>query len=327
MYKFTQLLQQQKTIFLVVIVCLVVLLVKNFMDNTKFKSRLSELFNTDDKRLMTENLSSADKSWLEEQAKRQEGIRKTCAKYGNEAIRPIRYNKLMFGEKLLYCHIQKVGCTVWMTTTFSKIVGTNNRWDVIHASEVKRSQSPVIFAQMIPSSNLTLAPLEENQNSIVSFAAVRHPFERLVSAYMDRVLHLKEKQFGDIDFKRFIDDHVIRKYASCEAMFGWCMDEHVKPYNTACSFCTIPYTILGRIETFDQDRAQILRKAGYEEERKKHLILNSNKQHVKANPEQRSTREWTEHYFKQLTLNETESLRKIFALDFEMFAYDPYLYG
>ena len=40
-----------------------------------------------------------------------------------------------------------------------------------------------------------------------------------------------------------------------------------------------------------------------------------------------STKEWTDKLFKQLDPKDIERLRQVYKIDFELFLYDPYIYG
>ena len=75
------------------------------------------------------------------------------------------------------------------------------------------------------------------------------------------------------------------------------------------------------METFEEDRREILTLAGLKYEKKK---SNSHQEILKT---KLSTKELTRNYFKKLPSDVTEKLKILYKYDFEMFNYDPQLYS
>ena len=90
---------------------------------------------------------------------------------------------------------------------------------------------------------------------------------RLVSAYVDKVLHrsdYKYQKLEGLDFSSFVN-HVLNEYnkSDCKTSYNvpcFNVDVHWRPYNARCSYCDIPYNVIGRVETFEEDVQYILLK-------------------------------------------------------------------
>ena len=95
-----------------------------------------------------------------------------------------------------------------------------------------------------------------NEEHYFAFSFVRHPFDRLVSAYIEKIemnktgyfqLHIgaiKEK-YGNVTFNNFLL-HVLSTKGN--------PNEHWLPFYKTCSYCDFGFDqFIGRLETFDRD--------------------------------------------------------------------------
>ena len=93
----------------------------------------------------------------------------------------------------------------------------------------------------------------------VSITNVRHPFERLVSGYLDAVPGGKFKAFRGQTFEQFVQHTVLREAkASKNNKTFYQMNEHWRPANAYCGFCNIRYNAISKTETFNEDKMRIL---------------------------------------------------------------------
>ena len=151
----------------------------------------------------------------------------------------------------------------------------------------------------------------------ISFVNVRHPFERLVSAYLDKDNGWMRGIRGKT-FKEFIEDTLLleaKESQNNQTLLK--MNPHWRPYNCFCAFCNIDYQIISKTETFSEDRAKIRQVLGLEKEEKtKELHSHS------GNNIQNLTRE----LFRNISKMDKTEIKHIYQYDFEMFEYDPDLY-
>ena len=162
------------------------------------------------------------------------------------------------------------------------------------------------------------------ENDIHLFTFVRHPFERLISAYKSKVLH--RTYIGDQRTKALLED--IKSFSDFVDFVIHENDRqgvnaHWKTISQKCHHCAIPYNVIGRMETFDEDLNYIILQLGLENIlpiKNINTLSNTNrdsKQH-KANEDKK--KECLE-YFSKLTRSQIEQLYQIYKIDFEMFGY------
>lgn len=191
--------------------------------------------------------------------------------------------------------------------------------------------------------------LETSLPGSVSFITVREPFERLLSAYRNKLERYRQKYY------RKIGHEMIKKYRNeSELLFGKIknygptfyefvryitemhklkgkamnFDEHWAPYYQFCTPCHINFTIITKVETLKRDTDYVIYQAGLEsvllkpvKEKKLRVktIMNKAK-------DGKNTKSLLKKYFKQLDKKNLEDLMKIYGIDFEMFGYDPTTY-
>ena len=160
-----------------------------------------------------------------------------------------------------------------------------------------------------------------------SFANVRHPFERLVSAYLDSVVNWKTKpasqtkenlsKYEGQSFKDFVTSTVLREAKESTDMMYSQMFTDWRPYHTHCNFCKVPFKVISKMETFDEDRGRILKMLGVEDEKKDiRLRVHGGNQ----------IQNMTMEYFKNIPKEVKNELLELYQYEFDMFNYDKYMY-
>ena len=92
---------------------------------------------------------------------------------------------------------------------------------------------------------------------------------------------------------------------------GTCtLDKHWLPFITKCGYCTVPYTVIGRLETMEDDLQYIGQMAGV-----------GLKKVLRNKSSGGSTSSLAREYFRQLDRELVLQLYQLYRVDFEMFGY------
>lgn len=92
------------------------------------------------------------------------------------------------------------------------------------------------------------------------FAFVRHPFDRIISAYENKIvdglysqlIDLLNRRYGDQSFESF----------AMYVISNWPWNCHWRRQADLCDFCSAGFDVVGKMETFDDDAKYILAKLG-----------------------------------------------------------------
>ena len=264
-------------------------------------------------------------NWLETMETRYEEtnkhIKEVCQKYGIYNPTKPRLSQWLVdtNHHLAFCGNAKVGSTTWMHH-FNALLpegerpwgnGTGTLRDSIRFKILKRFHLWFsLNSERINSGNYFPELLK--QDNITIFTFVRHPFERLVSAYNDKI---KSK---NVSFSNFAK-RVIRAFDKQK------MDGHWKPFLKNCHHCFVHYNIIGRMESFQEDVQYIIIKHKLENILPINNTLNfrslNSKSLNKIDAKQASLEK-----FSQLTKTEIKKLYELYRLDFELFNYDLDIY-
>lgn len=155
------------------------------------------------------------------------------------------------------------------------------------------------------------APLEAKLNWIDSSP-------RLVSAFEDKMLYQNDKSYSKLaskvngSFANFAH-HIITTFEKCNGPHKPCKnDVHWRRYVDRCSYCSINYDVIGKMETFSRDVRFIFSSTAVVDEQWEVRQLNA-----VHHDDHRG-----ERYFRDLPRNVRLKLFQIYRLDFEMFNYD-----
>ena len=292
-------------------------------------------------------------------SKINERIKRICKKFNNPIREAINETLLLVDtrHKLAGCTHAKVGSSTWWHHFISllskeakqKLEKRFGEHYGLHQSYIRDSFFALTKNQIphTPENLIELYLLNKffKRNKILTFSFVRHPFERLVSAYMDRVLDKKMKgRMGGDDrgydewykkhhsFKSFVE-LVLKEYKTyCLAKIQksypryqaqlyennceFDINLHWRPYASACSYCHIHFDVIGQMETFSEDARYIIQKSNLGKK-----ISIDDIDVVKHSTKQNTTT-MTKTYFSRLTKNQIQDLYQMYRMDFEMFDFD-----
>ncbi|XP_046682182.1 carbohydrate sulfotransferase 11 isoform X1 [Homalodisca vitripennis] len=270
--------------------------------------------------------------WIPEQLiyiNRQENINKFCNKIENKSteIKNIVSNKELLEHilvdskhKMLYCYVPKVACTNWKRV-FMIMTG------MVQTSDILSIPSTVVHQQhYIPSLlNFTDEQIQEMLQTHTKFIFVRHPFERLLSAYKNKFEQRYnsskyfQSRFGRKIVKTFRanpsykslmngDDVTFSEFVAYVTSKNSVFNEHWMPIDKLCEPCLVKYDFVGKYETLNRDAQYILDQVGVGEISFPRIRPTNTSSHLSR-------------YISQLSYNSIISLYKIYRNDFKLFQY------
>ena len=176
---------------------------------------------------------------------------------------------------------------------------------------------------------------EEIVATYFKFTFVREPFERLLSAYIDKFLYPRTKDrpilfahgpkilknfrpnatklalqtLNDITFREFIEYLITKKGNGSSPVMDWHWDNYVN----VCGMCAVNYDFIGHYETYDQDLADFKDAASLSSEQAR--LFN-----IYANNKSETALKML-HFYSQIPLEWINALHLVFRANFEMFGY------
>ncbi|XP_046436283.1 carbohydrate sulfotransferase 11 isoform X1 [Neodiprion fabricii] len=264
-------------------------------------------------------------------ADRRNFLAEKCAeegldKPGNDSLhKPNAWEFLVNRQHhLIWCNIFKAASTSWMYN-FNLLAGYS-------AQFLKASKTvPLTLArQRYP--RPTAKELATYLNDSVSFLIVRHPFERLLSGYRDKL----EQSLPNTYHSKLgvhILSHYRRKTASgsrqgpryplfeefvrwllCEWKAGNELDMHWTPIANFCTPCQVRFDVIAKFETLHDDQNYLIKHAHLD-----HVIKPEWKNPTRGT----QTKNAVKSYFTQLTKSQIRDLYQMFRYDFILFDYSP----
>jgi len=220
-------------------------------------------------------------------------------------------------HSVIWCKVPKAGSSTW-TYNFLKLAGVDPKE---HIHKVLRDHYPK------QESNRVMA-------DTFRFMVVRHPFERLLSAYRDKLEDLsRDLEARDGYYYSTYGKYIVEAYREGSNNTGlgreptWRefityilntpltkFDEHWTPIWMLCSPCIVRYDVIAKMETFSEDTQYTLAQAGLENK------LTVEWKHRTGTGGSSDT---IAEYFSELTKSEVAALFRKYQLDFELYGYDP----
>jgi hypothetical protein len=228
--------------------------------------------------------------------KRNSHLRWKCSLL-NQISGPENEIRLYHWKNLNYCKIPKAGSTYWM--------------QIFMALENEKNMSH-IFGQnrfLYHSHAMTTVSWRETSAADVIFHFTRNPYSRLFSAYVDKVFLPGYEQLTtnitkkigkpcnqSVTFEEFLK-YIFVYYAN---------EPHWQPISTLCSSCTVPYNVIGKQETFNQDVLFIFDQLDISHNSKQHFFKNLQEKH-------------RENTIQEITKDMAVAARKSSCMTFSLF--------
>ena len=211
--------------------------------------------------------------------------------------------------KLLGCSIDKVGSTN-LQRIFYILNGLTNETDPgkvprgaarKHTNEFFQKQRPNLVAEVIP-----------RLKSYTTFMFVRHPLERLVSAYRDSkpngIFQQLRMNSTVPNFNKYID--ILLQHKSHYS-------HPQRPLYVMCNPCKLRYDFIGSLDDFDHDLTTILRAVGAENAVTIPKRNDTGYRQTKSSVVFKS-------YYKDIPIDTIEKVEQIYGLDYALFGFENY---
>ncbi|XP_003489107.1 carbohydrate sulfotransferase 11 [Bombus impatiens] len=245
----------------------------------------------------------------------------------NENLNPESFRNILVDEQheLLYCYVPKVACTNWKRV----LMVATGKWPGNDPMEIPADQahSPGTFQRL---TNYTLSEIERMLATYDKLIVVRHPLERLLSAYRNKLEAKHEKssryfqtRFGKKIIRRYRqnatveslrngDDVTFREFVQfvTDDSSNETRNEHWKPIYELCHPCLVNYNLVSKYESLVEDATEVLERMGVES-------VNFPTKPVNSEP----TAKKLEKYYSTLTYKQLRKLADLYKLDLRLFDY------
>uniref|UniRef100_T1IJL8 Carbohydrate sulfotransferase n=1 Tax=Strigamia maritima TaxID=126957 RepID=T1IJL8_STRMM len=241
----------------------------------------------------------------------------------NQPLHSKNFNHIIVDDKhkLLYCYVPKVACTNWKRI----LMFLNDYSDFRDPLDIPANDSHQADAFRTLDS---YTPLEKEQRieHYFKFLFVRHPFDRLVSAYRNKFTQNYNIYFhnrygrliiqkyrtkaskeslqrgNDVTFSEFV------QYLTDPQTHGTPLNEHWMPVFDLCHPCHIKYDVVGKFESLDKDADAVLRQI------KTDKIMTFPKKN-------RTITKITDDFLNTLSPEQLFKLYQVYVIDFKMYNY------
>lgn len=257
---------------------------------------------------------------------RRRHLKKACHtlgldKKGNDTLhKPNPWEYLVdLKHHLVWCNVFKAASTSWMYN-FNILAGYSPDF-------LRKIRTPPLTLARQKYGRPTLESLRKalRQDATISFLIVRHPLERLLSAYRDKIQHAVK---GSLHYR--LGREIIRiyrkkgiggpRYPTYPEFVEWFidfvksgqpLDMHWTPIVEFCTPCMFNIKVIAHTETLEEDQDYIIKQAGLQD-----IIKPQWK-----NAGRGSTTDEISKYYSQLTRSQILHLYHIYRFDFELFDY------
>ncbi|XP_066959686.1 carbohydrate sulfotransferase 11-like [Macrobrachium rosenbergii] len=256
----------------------------------------------------------------------------------NQVFENMRY---IMKHNMIWCPVFKAASTTWVKNLLLIAGETKIAQKSLHARVRQlfgQPEDPTVRDKVV----------QEFQKMLI----VRHPLERLLSAYRDKMLrvrnehdpHVKIQQeilrlypdpksptpkptkgprnkvLGHPTFTQFlmkVRDDLLKAWSSDGKFL---VNMHWRPVWLTCAPCQVPYDYIAKMESLDLEQEYIIRQMGLQD-----LLYNAHT-HSSNFDSYNTTSEAVKEYFRQVPRRLLRDVVELYQLDFTLFDYSPDLY-
>ncbi|XP_013187507.1 carbohydrate sulfotransferase 11 isoform X1 [Amyelois transitella] len=262
---------------------------------------------------------------------RREFLRSECARLGLDGSGHKAYAwEYLINRQyhVIWCNIFKAASTSWMYN-FNLMANYT-------AAFLDKTRVVLLELARKKYARPTVEMIKKAQADSITFLIVRHPLERLASAYNDKIVHAWPKSFHDKMGQRIIKKYrkllsgdepaPKERYPVFEEFVAYVLDEwkakrmldmHWTPYSRFCTPCKFNFDVILKFETLDEDQRFLIQLARLQDVVK---------------PEWRNSGKGTNtlhnmnHLYSRLTRKQLDGLYNLYKNDFLLFNYTVHNY-
>ncbi len=212
----------------------------------------------------------------------------------------------------MYCYIPKVACTTFRVL----IAGSASRIPLERVTRGRRSLQFVHSDRFLPSHGVRMlksynaSGRAKRIRTYFKFIAVRHPFDRLLSAWRDKRMH------GGVAHNA-TEDQLKNFSGFLQHVANGAKNRHWKPMAATCNPCAMQYSSIVRLERANQDLPLILSKLPDPAGNPNTLQSNNKKSPVSPSDKLAGLTS----FYKNIDPNVVQKLLSIYSADFRLFGY------
>ncbi|XP_030385116.1 carbohydrate sulfotransferase 11 isoform X2 [Scaptodrosophila lebanonensis] len=263
---------------------------------------------------------------------RRERLRDKCTDFGLDVLGHDSWHtpntwEFLVNKKyhIIWCNVFKAASSSWMFN-FNVLAGYS-------PSYLRKTKKILLNLARERYPRVSLEELREAQNDSVTFIIARNPFERLLSAYRDKMVFALPYSFHDKLGRSIVRNYRKKqtllarsantKYPSFPEFVHWLLDQvkrgsfidmHFVASTSFCTPCLIRFDMILKFESLAEDQLYLIEKTGL-----KRVIAPVWRNMGKGG---RKTNELQRQFYSQLTRQEMLELYEYYKYDFELFDYD-----
>ncbi|XP_039759489.1 carbohydrate sulfotransferase 11 isoform X2 [Pararge aegeria] len=255
---------------------------------------------------------------------RRDYLRSECSRLGLDGTG----HKAYAWEYLINRQYHVIWCNIFKAASTSWMYNFNLMANYTAAFLDRTKEVPLELARK-KYARPTVEMIRKAQGDSITFLIVRHPLERLASAYNDKIVHAWPKSFHDQMGRRIIKKYrkagtkpvPTERYPVFEEFVSYVLDEarvkrsldmHWTPYSDFCTPCKFNFDVILKFETLDEDQRFLIQMA---------------RLHEVIKPEWRNSGKGTNtlhninHLYSRLRKSQLDGLYNLYKYDLQLFNY------
>ncbi|XP_049313311.1 carbohydrate sulfotransferase 11 isoform X1 [Bactrocera dorsalis] len=265
--------------------------------------------------------------------RRRKLLQEKCTEFGLDVVGNDTWHKpnaweFLVNKKyhIIWCNVFKAGSSSWMYN-FNVLAGYSPEF-------LQRTKEVFLTLARERYPRFSIEKLREAQNDSITFMIARHPFERLLSAYRDKMVFAIPHSYHDKLGRRIVRKYRSKnldmnspRYPTFPEFVRWLLvqikhgsvqiDMHFVSSTMFCTPCLINFDVIMKFDTLDEDQLYLINKTGLSR-----VIAPEWRNAGKG----KNTQELLQSFYSKLSPRELQGLYQYYKYDFELFNYSAASY-